>query len=155
MDEALDLRAIKAAAEKAGKPEIDTADLVPREITISIQYRNPDTGVLMHANVISRVMRGEQRATVARMEATLAGVPWERLPALQQGRFHALAVCSVQLIDAPDWLLQALSEDDVLLGRIFSELEAHDQRFFRRDTEPSESGQIVEGLVISSVLGDD
>jgi len=109
MDEALDLRAIKAAAEKAGKPEIDKADLVPREITISIQYRNPDTGALMHANVISRVMRGEQRATVARMEATLAGVPWERLPALQQGRFHALAVCSVQLIDAPDWLLQALS----------------------------------------------
>ena len=114
----------------------------------------PDTGEVKQANVISRVMKGEERATVARMEATLAGVPWDRLPALQQGRFHALAVCSCQLVDIPDWLLQALSEDDVLLGRIFSELEAHDQRFFRRDAQSGKSGEANEVMVISSVLGD-
>lgn len=154
MDQALDLRAVKAAAEKAGSQEKESVKLIPREITISIQYRDPDTGEIRQANVTSRVMKGEQRATVARMEATLAGVPWDRLPVLQQGRFHALSVCSCQLIDSPDWLLQALSEDDVLLGRIFSELEAHDRRFFRRNAEPGESGESIEGMVISSVLRD-
>ena len=135
--ERLDLRDIRRQAEALGTPTPE-AELTPREQPIDIKYRNPDNGKLLDARVISRIMNGEERATVARVEALLARVAWDAIPPVQRGRFHMLATCEVMLRDKPDWLMKWLQEDDELLTRIYGALEVHETAYFRRDVDTSE-----------------
>lgn len=152
-EEALDLRALKAAAEKISDDSKSKKPLTPREQQYSIQVPNRDTGEMRRCVFTSRVMDGNQRATVARMTAAMVGVPCDQVPNLLMARLYQLAVCTVQITDAPDWLLNSMAEEDVVLGKIFSTLEGHSAAYFRRDIGAGEAEEAECGVVISPYSG--
>lgn len=127
----LDLRSIKEqSADAADKP----AELLSREMPVRIRYLTPE-GEQLECKVFSRVLDGNERAQVARMEAKMAGGEhWECVSEVQRMRFHMLAVIAVQIRDYPEWLMKWIQEDDALLAAIHRHCEVHDLRYFRRDT---------------------
>lgn len=153
MNERLDLLAIKRKAEAAGATDVVERPLTPREITFTVRYTDPETGLLLETSVVSRIMTATERATAARMVAQMVGGSgWESVPILHRGRFHALSVCCCQLRDAPDWLMKWLSEDNVLLDALYTECEKHEIFFFRGGYQESEGDQGTKGLAIVSPL---
>ena len=138
--EKLDLRALRDKASKVDKPKEDP--LINREETFRVVYHAPD-GRVHESALVSRIMTGDERHVVTRMCALMAnGIPFPNLPLGDQTRFYALAVCSIQLRDAPAWVDRWISEDSALLNGIYGQLEGHDLRYFRRGVQ--EGGESTE-----------
>jgi len=122
-------------------------ELTPKEREITIQYETDDG--LEEGIVISRIMSAEDRVKFARTQALFAGaIPWASYPPSEQGRFRALATIQVQLHDAPDWLVPAVTEDDDLLYTLANLCEEHEASYFRRDVGQSEGDSGKNRLVL-------
>ena len=146
-----------ALKRKAENPDYTGTDaqtedeLIPREIPVTIRYTDPEDGNQLETTVTSRIMNATDRAVAARMVAQMAGgIPWDSLPPIQRGRFHALAVCSIQLRKPPDWLLKWISEDYRLLDAVYAECDKHESFFFRAGVYPGEAKEINGWLAVVS-----
>jgi hypothetical protein len=152
----LDLIGRKNRVEKAVTPEKPKPKLVPRTITLSIDYVDPDTGDELHADVKSSILTGDERRIRDSLMADLTGGPVSMLAAVAQSRLLAMATLTISLKRPPAWLLRWMSEDDVLLGSIYKEVERHETRYFQRHVgtgDAAEGGPIV--VVTSTLPADD
>ena len=146
--ESLDLRALKEKAQAKAKEE---TRIVAREERFGLRYHAPD-GVLRETTLVSRILTGDERHAVSRMCALLAnGVPFDHLPAGDQVRFYALSVCTIQLREPPEWVLNWIAQDVSLLYAVFKEVEGHDTRYFRRDVQSSEDGPNFSPVEITPI----
>ena len=153
--EKLDLRKIKEAASAPAVPsaaeEVEEPKLVAREERFRVVYRDPE-GKKYETALVSRIMNGDERQVVARMCALMSnGLPFDHLPGVEQARLYALAVCEVQLRDAPDWVSDWMKEDAGLLNGIFGQLEAHENRYFRRVAGPGEAATTFSTVEIDPI----
>jgi hypothetical protein len=107
-------------------------DLVEREEPLTIRYVTP-TGETKEAEVVSRVMGREDRDRLDRIVASnTGGIPLVCFP--ENGwRLRSEFRVALQLVEPPKWLLEAVGEDDALLGAIVGVLEAHSLRYFLGD----------------------
>jgi hypothetical protein len=106
--------------------------LVGRQQPVEVRYRDPDSGGVLQATIVSQVMSADEKSARDLWAATLSqGVPWEQLPRAAQGRFWMLATVLTQYRDVPQWLSAAVLEDDDLLRALYEEGERHGARYFR------------------------
>ena len=123
----MDLRTLTQETPKSD----ETVKLIPREITLSLNYLAP-TGERYSAALVSRVPNGDERMQIERRASILAGgVQWESLSEYARLRCAALALISVQVRNIPDWLNQWITEDDDLLFAVRGEVERHNVAWFR------------------------
>lgn len=123
----MDLRAL---SDKTPEPAAESVLLVPREVRFSITYTAPD-GTRHGGVLVSRVPNGDERVSVDRRAAVLAGAPWDHLSEYARARCSALALVSVQLRDMPEWAATWAAEDDDLLFVLREECERHAAAWFR------------------------
>jgi len=142
----MDLRNLNNEAETA---QVETVQLIPREITLNIAYTAP-TGERYDSAVRSRIPDGDGRMMIDRRTAVLAGVPWSQLSEYAQARITALATISVYLIDMPDWVNQWIQEDDDLLFTLRGEVESHALAWFRSVMGESATDEESSRVSISS-----
>ena len=95
----MDLRAL---SDKTTEPQAEAVLLVPREVRFSVTYTAPD-GTKHAGALVSRVPNGDERVSIDRRAAVLAGAPWDHLSDYARARCSALALVSVQLRDMPEW----------------------------------------------------
>ena len=134
----LDLRDIRNASDK--DITADEEELVKREEVFSVKYTDP-SGKVHSANVVSRILTGEERNKVDRTAAIMAGCPWGQLPPGAQARFLAMSQVAIQLREPPSWLEKWCVEDNALLFTLFAKLQEHESFFFRGDSEESPEAQ--------------
>jgi hypothetical protein len=137
----MDLRKLSEQAPVERSSE--EAPLMPREVRFSITYSAPD-GTKHAGALVSRVPNGDERMSIDRRAAVLAGAPWAHLSQYAQARCLALALVSVQLRDMPEWVATWAAEDDDLLFALREECERHSAVWFRatlgaRAEDPSAS----------------
>lgn len=126
-------------------------DAIPREMELDLTYTDPE-GQSYRTVVVSRIKTGEQRIQVGQIAAGLvSGSNWPSLPTAIQARVWTLANLTVQVAEAPDWLLRWAQEDDQLLFGVAQELEAHELRYFRGHPEQGEGDEVVSRVAISPV----
>jgi hypothetical protein len=118
----------------------ETKPLVPRDLDVVVAWEHPLSGELHRATVVSRIMTRDELVKRDRWAAACAGMPWEHLPPAAQSQIWALVSVATQLREVPDWLLEAIGEDEELLGRLFAITEAHTARYFRRDGGAGQEG---------------
>jgi len=123
----MDLRAL---SDKTPEPQAEAVLLVPREVRFSVTYTAPD-GTKHAGSLVSRVPNGDERVSIDRRAAVLAGAPWDHLSEYARARCSALALVSVQLRDMPEWAATWASEDDDLLFALREECERHSAAWFR------------------------
>lgn len=123
-----------------GDPTATLADeggslsLLPRTLPLQAWYDDPETGERLEATVHSVVPGFEQKNRMARMEADLcSGRSFQTLSLDQQLRFRALARVTVQLDEAPPWVLKWAAEDDSFLTLLANYCAMHETLFFRSD----------------------
>jgi len=150
----IDLNLTPSAAKEKAKqllePAVSQKSTVPREMHMNVSYTDPD-GVGHSGALVSRVMTGGDKTLCDLTAMNLAGgQPIHNLPAVMQMRYLALARLQVQIVDCPEWLTKWGSEDDVLLMRIFEHLEAHNLRYFRRDTGSGTPDEVDTWLRVDS-----
>lgn len=136
----IDLRKMReeAAAAEEG-PEL-AANLVSRDLTINVRYVSPDGDEFREA-LTATILSGDERITVARMAARLAGgVNWDFLPVAQRQYVYMLSWLTVALKDPPDWFSRWVQEDTSLMLAVYQEVEAHESAYFCRDTEEGHVG---------------
>lgn len=131
-----DLRGIREAASQS--PVTEDASLTAREETWTLKYRDP-TGREHSAQVVSRIMTGEERTRVDRTAGIMAGCTWSNLPPGSQARFVALAQVAIQLREPPDWVERWVMEDNALLFSLFAKLQEHESFFFRGNENEGET----------------
>lgn len=129
--ERLDLTKVREHAEEAGEQE-KTKTLVSRTHEFEVRYTDPDGDPHQHV-LSSKILSGPDRNIVARMAAIMAGCVFAHLPVNEQNRFLALSRVEVAVKEQPDWVQRWIGEDDVLLGAIFGEVEAHRLEYFPGD----------------------
>jgi hypothetical protein len=137
----MDLRKLSEQAPVERSSE--ETPLMPREVRFSITYSAPD-GTKHAGALVSRVPNGDERMSIDRRAAVLAGAPWAHLSQYAQARCLALALVSVQLRDMPEWVATWAAEDDDLLFALREECERHSAVWFRatlgaRAEDPSAS----------------
>ena len=114
---------------------------VSREEEISFFYAQ-DNGTNKPYQITSRVLNGEGRTKMARIQTGLAGgLPFETLPVDEQGRITCIARIATQIKDCPEYLLEIASEDLDFCFELATQLVRHEMRYFRGiDSE----GQVKE-----------
>lgn len=136
----LDLREAARATDPTAQAE---QVLVPRKRPANIRYHEQS------ATVVLVVPDGAQRTHIDRLTATLSGQPWGRLSPLAQARFAALASFAVCVENPPQWVEEAVQEDDELLFALAGQLEAHASAYFRRDDGASDAGAGAPRVVVA------
>jgi len=148
----IDLRQLKDTVDEVATPEVPEEDtpviLVPRRLEIEIIYVTPE-GNRLHGIGYSQIKTGKDRLDVAKLATQLGGgTPWSVMPALAQGRIWGLSTLTIQLQDGPEWVYKWVQEDDDLLAAIVGELEAHEDRYFRRYPSEGSSDAQKPKLVV-------
>lgn len=143
--EKLDLRKARELGElpKQEKP------LVGREVSLKLVYVDPE-GIRHESVVVSRILDDTGRSGVARTAAALANGPWSHLPLNEQARFWAMAWCSWQLMEPPDWINRWIGVDETLLMGVYAQIEKHNSLFFRADVGPGGAPSGPPRLVVAS-----
>lgn len=126
-----------APAAQASEPKT----LTPRDLEVAVTWEDPATGTVHRATLVSRILGRDEIARRDQWAAVMAGQPWECLPPAARARIWQTVTVTIQLREVPDWLLDALGEDDELLARLFQVTEAHTARYFRRDGGEGQEGQ--------------
>ena len=130
--------------------EKKTAAAAPQELAgleriFHIQFNVK--GETLKASVVSRILNMNQRIARDRTCSILAGeIGFDSLPQQAQLRVFALATCSQALKDPPIWVEQWIEYSDVLLLKIFEEVNRHEAEFFQVNME--ESGEETEGPAV-------
>lgn len=133
-------RMLEQAQRVEAPPAEGKYEPTPREIPIEIAWQDPATGDVRECRVNGRVPNHDGMQLRDRLTVRLTqGLSWDALPALTRQLAVARARCAVQLIEPPDWLLNALAEDDVLALELGGALTAHEDRYFRRDVPAGEA----------------
>lgn len=116
-------------ADEGGKPS-----LLPRTLPIQVWYDDPESGERLETTVHSTVPGFEQKNRMARMEADMcSGRSFQALSPDQQMRLRSLARVTVQMSEAPEWVLRWASEDDDFLVLLANYCSMHETLFFRSD----------------------
>ena len=136
-NDSLDLTSALDAAKSREVQSVEPKqELVPRDQSFNLKYASPD-GKSYSATIRSRIMDGQKRTLVGRICAEMAGgQSWAKLPPTAAARIFALATLHQQLVAPPDWLMQWVQEDDLLLESVYSKLSDHEAFFF--DGRPEE-----------------
>ena len=121
-------------------------------------HSKKNTTFLIHlfkAVVTSRILNGDDRRLVGIAAAKMAQpVRFDQLPSGEQARTSAVAICTYQLKDPPEWVLRWIQEDLALLDGISRVLEEHEYNYFRGDAaksgEDSEVGRVAISPLRSS-----
>jgi len=120
---------VEAEEIKKKKEETDVK-VVPRVITFDIEYNF--NGINQKVKLTSKVMDAEARTKYDRYIGIMSnGFVFDFLPTETQNRYAALARIMSQLIDPPEWLLKACSEDLEFAFNLTLQLLEHEKRFFR------------------------
>jgi hypothetical protein len=143
----MDLRKLSEQAPVERSSE--ETPLVPREVRFTISYRAPD-GVKYTGALVSRVPNGDERMSIDRRAAVLAGAPWAHLSEYSQARCLALALVSVQLRDMPEWVATWAAEDDELLFALRGECERHSAAWFRATLGASAADPSASRVAVTS-----
>lgn len=131
-------------------PEEDAVKpLVKRELPLIITYHDPE-GEKHQDTVISKVPDGDGKLLIDRKMALLAGGAWENLSPISKLRIEAIAVLSVQLVNAPEWLNKWAVIDDELLFDLREQLGKHASLYFRPSLGQSQSDSAVSRVAIYS-----
>lgn len=151
--ESLDLTsALESAKGRESQSVEPKQELVPREQAFNLKYACPD-GKMYSAALRSRIMDGQKRTLVGRICAEMAGgQAWTKLPPSAAARIYALATIHQQLVSPPDWLLQWVQEDDLLLESVYSKLSDHESFFFDGRPEEGDSNQEKPRVRIDPIL---
>lgn len=137
----MDLRTLGQETEAPKHEDESAVTLIPREITLNLQYLAP-TGEQYNTVLVSRVPNGDERMLIDRRTAMLGGAHWDHLSEYARLRYSALALISVQVRDIPDWLNQWITEDDDLLWTVRGECERHSSAWFRSALGQGEDGEV-------------
>ena len=142
----MDLRAL---SDKTTEPQAEAVLLVPREVRFSVTYTAPD-GTKHAGSLVSRVPNGDERVSIDRRAAVLAGAPWDHLSDYARARCSALALVSVQLRDMPEWAATWAAEDDDLLFTLREECERHSAAWFRATLGASAADPSASRVAVTS-----
>lgn len=150
MEDSLDLTKMGRSAPKEAAPKVD---LVPREIQFNISgFVDPETGAVHKGLLVSRIMDADERVRCGQIAAALANSPWHFLPPIEQARFRAMALVSIQIREPPDWFSKWFKLSADLLFPIAEQCELHDQRYLRPGSGPGNSDETRPVILVSSVL---
>ena len=131
-------------------PEEDAVKpLVKRELPLIITYHDPE-GEKHQDTVISKVPDGDGKLLIDRKMALLAGGAWENLSPISKLRIEAIAVLSVQLVNAPEWLNKWAVIDDELLFDLREQLGKHASLYFRPNIGQGQGATEVARVAIYS-----
>jgi hypothetical protein len=144
----MDLRELSQGGSLA---KVQERELVSREHAFDVEYLDPE-GARHKNRVVSRILDGDERLTVARLSARRAGVPWEQLPSQVALRLWAVCTIAIQLREPPDWLSRWAVEDDALLFQLYDLCSQHDAFFFGADRGESGEAQSPPRVELRSSL---
>lgn len=150
-----DLRAKSSGEALAAEPTAveRSKPLVKREIAIRVQYPNPDTGEVQDIAVISRIPDLDIKAKMARCEAHLRGGLAFSQFTPDQLRWQRMVACiTFQLVEPPEWLVEAAAENVDLLFLLHDRCAAHELLFFRPGAASSGATQSVTRVAVTSDL---
>ena len=109
----------------------DKPSFVNREEDLSFFYTH-DSGESKAHQITSRVLNGEGRTKMARIQTGLSGgIAFEALPVDEQGRITCIARIATQVKDCPEYLLEIASEDLDFCFELATQLVRHEMRYFR------------------------
>lgn len=130
------------------QPEKEAVDLVPREVSLHVSYSC--RGTTRKATITSVVPDGAVRARIRRGIASQTdGLPWESFSGSEQYRMRAAGTVFNQIIDMPQWLIEAALEDDQLLLSLHEGVADHTARYFRGDDGEGGSEEGVPRVVVA------
>lgn len=152
-NDSLDLTtALQSAKDREVKTVDPKEEAVPREQSFALSYACPD-GKVYEATLRSRIMDGQKRTLVGRICAEMAGgQPWAKLPPTAAARIYALAIVQMQTVSPPDWLLEWVQQDDLLLESIFDKLTEHESFFFHGRPEEGKADTRKPRISINPVV---
>lgn len=123
-------------------------EFAERVKTYNIEYQGD--AKLYKGNVRSKVMDSDARISFERVLSNLsAGIDFKNMPNEIKNRHYSLARIVCQLIDPPEWLLQAASEDMSFCYELGGLLVDHENRFFYDSNTPDSSLQATTRFRIS------
>jgi hypothetical protein len=138
-----EVEASKQDLDQSPPDNTSRVDLTPREIVFSLEYDAP-TGDDRKAEVKSRILDADGRIAKTRVLHNLTrGMNPDYLSQEDRWRLESLARCSVQIIDPPEWLFQAVGEDAELLAEVVNVLIQHENRYFRGNARQSEGDTVT------------
>lgn len=146
-------KAVQAAAAAPGgvapTPEqVARKDLTPREIRFTIEYEDPDTGVVEALEALSRVPNDDDHSLMARTTAAFAaGVPLDLMAETDRDYFKALGRAFVQVRDPSDRLRELMLEPEFLYPLV-GRLVEHERRFRLRGRKPGAPTQAKPPVVV-------
>ena len=129
--------------------KVESAALVPREQSFSVKYETANE--TREVVLTSRVMNGDEKVRVWRIVADLVGRDFNLLPGSVQLHAMALGTLAVQLRNPPEWVLNAIQEDEELAVALFASCREHEARWFRSGERSSEAGEERPRISISEI----
>lgn len=140
------IKDLKKVPEKEAPPEVKS--FTERIKTFNIEYQHELK--MLNANVQSKVMDSDARNTFERVLSNLsAGINFQNLPPEIKNRHYCLARIICQLVEPPEWLLQAAAEDMGFCYELGGLLVDHENRFFLHDNPEDPSLQAKPRFRIS------
>lgn len=122
-----DLKNIPESETPLEEKKLEFAERVK---TFSVEYVS-DQGKTLSANIKSKVMDSDARVSFERVLSNLsAGINFVNMPVEIKNRHFSLARIVCQLVDPPEWLLQAAAEDMSFCYELGGVLVDHENRFF-------------------------
>jgi|13_taG_2_1085334.scaffolds.fasta_scaffold12373_3 ubiquitin len=120
---------LKKVEDKKQPMEEKKLEFAERVKTYNIEYQGDSK--LYKANVKSKVMDSDARISFERVLSNLsAGINFTNMPMEIKNRHYSLARIVCQLVDPPEWLLQAASEDMSFCYQLGGLLVDHENHFF-------------------------
>lgn len=117
--------------------EVEAIKFAKRTESFQLKY-TVDSGEEKVAQLHSKVMDYAGRQRYDRVLADLSGgLNFDNLPTESKTRYICIARAICQLIDPPEWVLNAIGEDVELCYSIGGKLFDHETRFFRYNTGES------------------
>lgn len=141
------------SAEAESFEDVYARKLIPREIDINVQYNAPD-GKAYSWKLRSQILSGNSRVTVGRAAATMiGGVPWESVPPSTQSTAYMLAWVAKAIVNLGELKTfeKWVQEDAGLLMAVYEEVQAHEARYFHRNSEEGDGDSPKPTISITSV----
>ena len=149
MSKKLDLRDTK---KKAVDKKKDQKKLIDRVIAFDVEYTSPE-GDLQRAQLKSEILDHSGRSVKTRiLMSLLDGIAFDNLPRGDRLRIDALSKVLAMLQDPPQWVTDALGEDDEFLDGVAKECARHEFFFFQGLQESDQAAQRAPRFSISSDL---
>lgn len=149
----LDLRKMREETEASAASPL--VKLTPRIIHIPLDYKDPN-GKEHSAVLEAKILDGDERFKQSRMAVDmLQGATWDDSPPLYRQRAFMLSWLIFALVKPPEWFLEWSQQDIHLLSAIYTEVELHEQLYFRGVDEKGQAHPEGANIRVASPFASD